>query len=269
MANYNSFGSGPEKVLVMHNWLCDTSSYRPMLPYLDPQQFTFLFMDLRGYGGAKDVIGTYSLQEASDDALHLADSLGWKNFHIIGHSMSGMIAQKIALDHSARVKSLIGIAPVHAAGSPRTPELMTFLEGAALFNEASALECIHVLTNRRYSHYIAKKMADQWRLCSTPEARMAYLHMFCNTDFSKESKGLQTPMLIIFGEHDLEDEEALSDKTFLKWYPNAFIECCKNAGHFPMQETPIYLASLIEKFLCNNSAEIVPKANKKILPRIS
>ena len=66
---------------------------------------------------------------------------------------------------------------------------------------------------------------------------------------SKEVKGLRTPMLVVFGEHDSEDEGDLVQRNFLKTYPNALIESCKNAGHFPMQETPIYLASLIEKFL--------------------
>jgi 3-oxoadipate enol-lactonase len=250
---YNSFGSGSENVLVMHNWFSDNSCYAPILPYLDHAKYTFVFMDLRGYGEAKEVRGKYSLKEASDDALLLVNALKWERFHVLSHSMSSMIAQKIALDHPTRIKSLVGINPIPASGAPRTPELLTFLEEASLSNEESAIECIHALTNRRYSQTVAKKLVSNWRNCSTPEARMAYLHMFSNTDFSNQVKGLKTPMLLLLGEHDLQENETLMDKTFLKWYPNTHIASCKGAGHFLIQESPLYLASSIETFFNKHS----------------
>ena len=163
--------------------------------------------------------------------------------------MSGMIAQKIALDNASRVKSVVAITPVPACGSPGPKELMHFLESAALNNDGNAIECVNMLTGRRYSHLFAKKMIDYWRSCSTSEARIGYLHMFANTDFSESAKGLKTPMLVIFGEYDMEGSEALMRNTFLKWYPNAQLECCKCSGHYPMLETPVHLASSIEKFL--------------------
>lgn len=245
---YHLFGSGKENVLVLHNWFSDCSSYEPMLPYLDVKRFTYLFMDLRGYGRSKNVIGKYSVQEASDDALKLTHDLGWKQFHIISHSMSGMIAQKIAMDHSAHIKSIIAITPVPASGTPKSPELMAFLEKAALSHDSNAIECVHLLTRHRHSNVFAINMVNYWRTCSTSEARLAYLHMFSNTDFSDSVKGLKTPILVLFGEYDLEGEERLLRGTFLEWYPNAQLKCCKNAGHFPMQETPGPLASIIEQF---------------------
>ncbi len=163
--------------------------------------------------------------------------------------MSGMVAQKIALAQPKKIKSLIGINPIPPSGSPKSKELMTFLEEASLSSEDNALECIHVLTNRKYSDYIIKKMANTWHSCSTSEARMAYLHMFAKTNFSHLAKGLKTPMLLIFGEHGFESEEEHLQKNFLNLYPNALLSFCKNTGHFPMQESPTHLASLITEFL--------------------
>ena len=254
LAGHKLIGSGKEKVLVLHNWFCDSSSYDPLLPYLDIEKFTYLFMDLRGYGRSKDLQGEYSVQEASQDAVALVNSLSWNQFHIVGHSMSGMIAQKIALDNSTRVKSVVAITPVPACGSPKPVEIMNFLEEAALSNDDNAIECANLLTGRRFSNFVARNMVSHWRSCSSSKARIEYLHMFSNTDFSSSANGLQTPMLVIYGEFDIEgiEAEASIRNTFLKWYPNAKMECCKGSGHFPTQETPIYLASIIEKFLSDH-----------------
>ncbi len=252
MIGHKLLGSGKEKVLVMHHWMGDSTSYDPLLPYLDTEHFTYLFVDLRGYGRSIALRGTYSVEEASADAINLINSLSWDKFHIVGHSMSGMIAQKIAVDNSSRVKSVVAITPVPACGSPSPKDLMDFLESAASNNDDGAIECINLLTSRRYSNFFAKKMVADWRSCSTSDARVGYLHMFSNTDFSDSVKGLKTPMLVIFAEHDFEGAEALMRDTFLKWYPNAQLECCKSSGHYPMLETPVYLASTIEKFLINH-----------------
>lgn len=254
LMGHRSIGSGKEKVLLLHNWFYDSSSYDPLLPYLDTEVFTYVLMDLRGYGRSKELLGVYSVEEACQDAIALANSLSWDQFHVVGHSMSGMIAQKIAVDHSSRIKSVIAITPVPACGAPSPKELMSFLEESAKNSDENAIECVHLLTGRRLSSFVVKNMVKSWRSCSTSQARIGYLHMFSNTDFSSSANGLQTPMLVIYGEYDIEGAQAETSirNTFFKWYPNVQMECCKGSGHFPTQETPMYLASSIEKFILDH-----------------
>jgi pimeloyl-ACP methyl ester carboxylesterase len=40
-------------------------------------------------------------------------------------------------------------------------------------------------------------------------------------------------------------------ETFLRRYPLATLEVLRNAGHYPMNETPLALAAAIESFLVN------------------
>lgn len=250
---YKQIGSGKEKVLVMHNWMGDSTSYDSMLPFLNTRDYTYVFVDLRGYGRSKEMRGAYSLEEASADAIKLVDSLSWNRFHLVGHSMSGMIVQKIAGDDPSRVKCIVAITPVPASGSPAPKEMASFFESAALNNDEAAMECIRTLTRNRYTETFAQNMVKNLRERSTGEARLGYLNMFSNTDFSESVRGLRTPMLVLFGEYDFEGSEECMRNTFLNPYPNARLECCKAAGHYPMIETPVALITTIEKFLFAHS----------------
>lgn len=252
---HKQMGSGKEKVLVMHHWMGDSTSYDSMLPYLNTNAYTYVFVDLRGYGRSKEMRGTYTVEEASSDAIKLINSLGWNKFHLVGHSMSGMIVQKILVDNLDRVKSVVAITPVPACGSPSPQEMIDFFTGAATNNDEAAMECVNILTSHLYTNVFAKKMVTEIRQGSTTEARLGYMNMFLHTDFSESVKGLRTPILVLFGERDFDGSEAFMRSTFMQWYPNAELQCCQAAGHYPMLETPIALVTTIEKFLATHVAD--------------
>jgi len=71
------WGHGARRAIVLNDWLCDTSTWEPARPYLDPSAITWAFADLRGYGRSRGQTGAHTLHEAADDVLALADALGW------------------------------------------------------------------------------------------------------------------------------------------------------------------------------------------------
>jgi pimeloyl-ACP methyl ester carboxylesterase len=48
----------------------------------------------------------YTGEDMTDDAIAVLDALGWDSAHVYGHSMGGLITQRMALRHPARVRSL-------------------------------------------------------------------------------------------------------------------------------------------------------------------
>ncbi len=48
----------------------------------------------------------YTLHDMADDAIAVLDALGLERVHLFGHSLGGMIAQAISIDHPARVSSM-------------------------------------------------------------------------------------------------------------------------------------------------------------------
>src|SRR5215467_15896582 len=75
--------------MALHGWCGSARGWGSLPDYLDGSAFTYVFPDLRGYGGRRDVTGEFTMAEAAADALALADELGWERFAMIGHSMSG------------------------------------------------------------------------------------------------------------------------------------------------------------------------------------
>ena len=103
-------GTGPARVVVMNDWLCDTSTWNGARPYLDGARFTFAFADLRGYGRSRGRAGDFTLLEAARDVLALADALGWTRFAVVGHSMSSLVALHLAQTHPDRIARAVAFA---------------------------------------------------------------------------------------------------------------------------------------------------------------
>jgi len=249
------FGQGREKVLLLHHWMGDASSYDPLMPYLDPRTYTYVFADLRGYGMSRHLTGAYSVEEVSADALRLADSLGWERFHVVGHSMTGMVAQRLAVDDwvsgAKRLKSVVAITPVSADGYPADDGTKQFLWDL-IHQQALSEQGFSMLTGQRLSALWAREQTTRHFQTSTAEALKGYYRMWLETDFSEEVRkaNVGTPLLVIGGRQDLPGfQEDHLRRTLGTWFQNAAFTFITDSGHFPMSETPVYLAGLIERFL--------------------
>ena len=247
---YTLLGSGPEHVLVLHDWNGDHTNYNSVLPYLDGKAFTYAFADLRGYGKSRHIRGEYTVGEISKDCIAVANSLGWERFHVLGHSMTAMAAQRIAADVPARIKSAIAVCPMSAAGSPAPDEALKFFETTTTDDDAF----------RRLIKFVTGNLSPQWadaklrqnRATVSPACRAGYLRMFSRSNFVEDVRGLATPFLVIVGTNDPDIDEAAMKTTFLAWHPNAEIAIIPNCGHYPMQECPPYFATLVENFMRKN-----------------
>ena len=249
--HYRLYGNGPEHVVVMHDWNGDHSSYLPALCYLDDAAFTYAFVDLRGYGGSRDIAGEYSVREIADDCLGVADAAGWQRFHLIGHSMTGMAAQRLAVDAPERIKSAIAVCPMSAAGSNLDEQTFAFF---ASTTEDEAAFC-------RLIKFVTGGLSDQWARAKrqqfvatvAPACRLGYLNMFSRTDFADEVRGNSTPFLVLVGDKDPGLDATAMQATFMSWHTRAEMHVLNNCGHYPMQECPPYFAGVIEAFLRRHS----------------
>ena len=247
---YHRVGHGPHSIIVLHGWFGDAHAFSPMEAGLDGSAFSYVFMDSRGYGGMRGVAGDYSMAEMARDALALADALGLATFSVVGHSMGGMALERLALLAPSRVRKLVAVAPVPSCG--------VAFDGAArqVFLDASAsMAGRRAIIDRSTGGRLPAAWLDwkaQYSWESSDQAAFArYFLAWSETDFSGEvlQAASSLPLLALVGEHDPRFDAALMRRTYLAWYPQASLQVLANAGHYPMNETPLALAASIEAFL--------------------
>jgi pimeloyl-ACP methyl ester carboxylesterase len=219
-----------------------------MLPSLDGDHFTFAFVDYRGYGKSRAIAGDYTLEEISTDANALAKNLGWESFSIVGHSMGGAAGLRTALDARAEVRSFVGITPVPASGIVFDNEWKQIFESAASNRDARDA-IFNMTTGHCLSQSWVRRMSATSMEVVDPRAFKAYLASWSQCSFAEESKALDMPMLILLGSRDAGIPEDMVRATYMENHPQAKLHVVDNAGHYPMQETPVYLASQIQSFM--------------------
>lgn len=242
------WGNGPEKVIVLHGWLADYSVFEPMFPALDTETFTYAFIDYRGYGLSKQIAGEHTIAEIGQDAIDLADHFGWERFHVIGHSMGGMVVQWLMATVTQRIKSAIAITAVPASGVPMEGDELNLFSGAA-DNPKNRGMIFMFTTGNRHSDAWERSMIETSLETTTRDAFADYFVAWSKTNFVSKAQGLQTPLKVLVGEHDLALTPEVMQQTFLQWYPNAELEVLRNAGHYPMLETPVNLATICDQFM--------------------
>ncbi len=245
---YVQVGNGPIKVIALHGWFGSGAGWGPFMGVLDEKRFTYAFMDYRGYGGSKAMAGEFTMKEIAADTLALADRLGWKQFNLIGHSMGGKAIQHVLADAPARVRRLVAVTPVPAADVPFDDAGWKLFSSAAKSPEARK-GILNFSTGNRLSEAWLDRMLKHSIENSTEAAFAVYLLAWAKGDFSARIKGNPVPVLVIVGEHDAALTADVMRGTYLQWYPNAKLEVMTNAGHYPMDETPVALATSIERFL--------------------
>lgn len=96
-----------------------------LLPHVERRHRVIVF-DNRGTGASSPARRPLNMEELASDAIAVLDAVEVERAHVMGASMGGMIAQHVALDHRARVDSLV-LACTTAGGRQGMPNarLMT------------------------------------------------------------------------------------------------------------------------------------------------
>lgn len=250
MLGFDLIGTGTHRVIVLNDWLCDTSTWDPARPYLDRDAFTWAFADVRGYGRSRGQGGTFTVDEAASDVVALADELAWARFSVVGHSMSTIVALHLAQTSAERITSAVLVAPPPPASFRYDEATQIALREVALGDDVRRARALAVMLAGRLSPGWLRFKLERWRATSDPEAVAGYLSMFGVRGLPDLTTRLACPVLAITGEEDAPPmRREAAEQNLTPLCPQLTLASITSSGHYPMQETPPCLVALVERFL--------------------
>ncbi len=123
--SYTALGPVDAPVVVLSGSLGATRAmWEPQLPGL-AERHRVVTYDTRGHGESPAPAGPYSLDDLVDDVVALLDRVGTQRAHVVGLSLGGMTAMRLAAREPARVNRLVALA------TSAKPDPQGFLDRAA------------------------------------------------------------------------------------------------------------------------------------------
>jgi len=115
---YFEHGAGPELLVLVHGYQSSGRIWRLVQEALDPTRFCSLALSNRGAGDSERTAAEadYTVESFARDLFAATQTLGRRDFTLVGHSMGGATVTQFALNYPDLVKALVLLNPAPLAG---------------------------------------------------------------------------------------------------------------------------------------------------------
>jgi len=248
---------GPDApvVLLLHGFGASLHTWEPWASGLQ-DRWRVIRIDLPGAGltGA-DPTGDYSDARSIHVLLALMDGLGVAHASVVGHSMGGRLAWRLAAEHPQRVDKLVLLAPDGFA-SPgfeygKAPEVGFLVR---LMKHVLPKPVLRASLAPAYADrtLIKDEMVDRYHdLLLAPGVRGALIARMQQLVLQEPTPWLQritAPTLLLWGEQDAMIPVA-NAQDYLRVMPQARLVALPGVGHLPHEEAPSASLPVLRAFL--------------------
>jgi pimeloyl-ACP methyl ester carboxylesterase len=187
---YEIHGSG-EPLILLHGGLGATEMFGEVLPLLAKTR-RVIAVDLQAHGRTADIDRPMSFEAIADDIAALMKHLGIEKADVMGYSLGGGVALRVAVRHPEAVKKLV-LVSIAFKRDGWYPEIAA---GMAQVSAASAEPMKQTPMYQLYAR-IAPKPAD-WPVLLTKIGDL----LRKDYDWSKDVAAIKAPTLLVFGDAD-------------------------------------------------------------------
>ena len=188
---YEVRGRG-EPLLLLHGGLGSIDLFEPLLP-MGVKGRQLIAVDLHGHGRTALGSRAFRLESIGDDMAELVKRLGHDQVDVLGYSLGGGVALRMALQHPERVRRLVLVSTPFSDDG--------FYPGIkaqqAQVNAGAAAMMKDTPIYKTYAA-VAPKPDDFPRLLDTLGAYMRVKY-----DWSSEIPKLKMPVMLVYGDSDM------------------------------------------------------------------
>jgi pimeloyl-ACP methyl ester carboxylesterase len=272
--SFRQTGQGPEDLILIHGIATNLAFWNLELVAALGQRFCVTTYDLRGHGYAPMPQTGYTPAIMAGDLNDLANHLGIKQAHVIGHSLGGTVALEFALQQPERVTSvtiadtrLKALQPEQALStSPDWPAMrrslaklgieiqdddteigMTLLEGLA----SPGLDRARIVWKDRYAYLpfagrtASSRMIKSWlKLLKSTTAKADLRQPSLLTP--ERIRRLTQPLLAIYGERS---PNLTTCKKIAEAVPQCRVVIVPGSGHHHPASQPWFFHEALTGFI--------------------
>jgi 3-oxoadipate enol-lactonase len=250
-------GDGPGLMLV-HGLGGAKEDFADHVPAL-ARDHTVVTFDNRGHGESDSPSdpAAYSFERMVADTLAVAAATGLEHFRLLGHSLGGMVARKVAIQASARVEALVMMDT--CAGPIPGFELELAQIGADVaFNQGKQalkdlMDYVSFLESPAHERLIAERPdyteieERRWAGMSEIAWGALALEVGAQSDDLPAMAALPFPVLVLVGEQD--GSFLGTSISMAEGIPDAELVVIPDAGHSPQVENPSAWIAALTGFL--------------------
>ncbi len=241
LTSYKKYGSGKKVILYLHGWADSSESFERQAKLLS-EKYTFVLLDLPGFGGSAKPPPSWGIPQYSDFTGEFIKKIDVKPYGVIGHSNGGAIA-------------------VFAAGSKIiTPEKLILIASSGMRSAVSAKKIIYKIlaktaklfifllpkvTQKKIKQKLYGKIGSDYMVAEDLKENFKKV---VNYDISDDAEKIEIPTVLIYGEDDLITPLAQARK-LASYIKGSKLEIIPGAGHFPHKDQPDDVRKIIEDFL--------------------
>ena len=213
--------------------------------------FRVIAPDLRGHGESDAPQGRVRVSDLAGDVTGLLDTLGVERAHLVGLSLGGCVAQQIALDCPARVRSLtlVNTFARFDLGEPRTAILVVLrLAVLGTLGLPTQARLVAARLFPKPEQAPLRQIAAQRIAANDPATYRRMLIAIQQFDVRDRLGEIGCPTLVIAGERDT--TAPLRAKRFLAEHiSGARLEIVADSGHATPVDQPDAFNELLSRFL--------------------
>jgi pimeloyl-ACP methyl ester carboxylesterase len=238
-------GEGDPGIVFIHGWCCDHTFFEPQMDHFS-RNHRVVTVDRRGHGESDKPEGSYHPDVFAEDIAWLIDQLGLTKPVVVGHSMGGVVALRLAHLFPESVSALIALDAGWVLPS--------------IYDEAGPAVSA-ALTQPDYQDQIRAVMGSMMLDSDDPARRQRFLDTMSSapqrimhaewqetiehTDTATPLEELQVPALYIAA------QEPLGDLARIR-AAGVTIGQTVGSGHFHQFEVPDQVNSMMERFIALN-----------------
>lgn len=233
-------------LLLLHGWPNSGQVWMPLIDalLLGSANLRFFAPDLRGYGASDKPETGYVCETFADDVVDIASGLALEKYALVGHSMSGKIAQLTASRQPLDLSALVLVTPGLLAASP--PADIT--RRKAIYGDPRQIrEMLQSWTGHPLSGADIDALVEQ-AVSVGRAAWNGWLSPMRDEDFFREIGKIAVPTLVVGGGKDPQRTEDELRRGVVAQIKEAEYVRLPNSGHLPHLEEPSALASLMLNF---------------------